>query len=60
MTTEELNNVIRELCRPAFSHVSKTYIFGEFINVAWKREKHTINIYVSYEVAQHIIKSLRK
>lgn len=60
MTTQELNQVINEITRPDFDHVSKTYSRGLFLNVAYSKERHTINLNTTYEEACAIITSLRK
>lgn len=60
MSAEQLNAFIDIVCKSDFSHCSKTYQAGVFINIAYKHYRYTFNLQTDYHYAYHSIQSLRK
>ncbi len=60
MTVQELALLINTAVRPEFDHVSKTYHYGIFLNIAYGKSRHTFNLDSNYSVSYHILQSYRK
>lgn len=59
MTTFDLNQIINEITRPEFKPVSKTYLRGVFLNVAFRSVRCTIDLKTSHSDAVRVINELR-